>query len=72
MSTMVSQIAGLFAQPLFSGADKENSKAGPCEGNLPVTGAFPSQRASNAESISIWWRHHERVFICMQQVVKSE
>ena len=31
---------------------------GLCEGNSPVTGEFPSQRASNAENASIWWRHH--------------
>ena len=29
-----------------------------CAGNSPVTGEFPAQRASNAENISIWWRHH--------------
>ena len=29
-----------------------------CEGNSPVTGEFPAQRASNAEHVSIWWRHH--------------
>ena len=28
------------------------------EGNSPVTGEFPAQRASKAESVSIWWRHH--------------
>ena len=33
-----------------------------CEGNSPGTGEFPTQRASNAENVSIWWRHHE-VFI---------
>ena len=27
-------------------------------GNSPVTGEFPAQRASNAENVSIWWRHH--------------
>ena len=27
-------------------------------GNPPVTRGFPSQRASDAENISIWWRHH--------------
>ena len=27
-------------------------------GNSSVTGEFPSQRASDAENISIWWRHH--------------
>ena len=30
-----------------------------CEGNSPLTGEFPSQRASNAENVSIWWRHHD-------------
>ena len=28
-----------------------------CEGNLPVTDEFPAQKASNAENVSIWWRH---------------
>ena len=31
---------------------------GLCEGNSPVTGEFLAQRASNVESVSIWWRHH--------------
>ena len=29
-----------------------------CAGNSPVTGEFPAQMASNAEKVSIWWRHH--------------
>ena len=29
-----------------------------CEGNPPVTGGFPSQRASDAESVSMAWRQH--------------
>ena len=29
-----------------------------CAGNSLVTGEFPAQRASNAENVSIWWRHH--------------
>ena len=28
------------------------------DGNSLVTGEFPAQRASNAENVSIWWRHH--------------
>ena len=32
---------------------------GLCVGNSPVTGEFPTQRASNAENASIWWRHHD-------------
>ena len=30
---------------------------GLCAGNSPLTGEFPAQRASNAEKVSIWWRH---------------
>ena len=40
---------------------KETSKlrvTGLCAGNSPGTGAFPAQMASNAENVSIWWRHH--------------
>ena len=33
------------------------SVTGLCGGNSPVTDEFPSQRATNAENISIWWRH---------------
>ena len=46
---------------LFRRRSKKISKfrvSGLCEGNLPVTGEFPSQRASGAENASIWWRHH--------------
>ena len=32
---------------------------GLCEGNPPVTGVFPAQKASNAANVFIWWRHHE-------------
>ena len=46
----------------FRGRSKKISKlrvTGLYEGNPPVTGGFPSQRASKAENVSIWWRHHE-------------
>ena len=36
---------------------------GLCEGNSPVTEEFSSQMASNAENVSIWWRHHG-IFTC--------
>ena len=42
-------------------AQKKTSKlrvTGLCEGNSPATGEFPAQRASDAENVSIWWRHH--------------
>ena len=28
------------------------------EGSSPVTGEFPSQSASKAKNVSIWWRHY--------------
>ena len=31
---------------------------GLCTGNSKGTGEFPAQMASNAENVSIWWRHH--------------
>ena len=31
---------------------------GICEVNSPVTVEFPAHRASNAENVSIWWRHY--------------
>ena len=46
---------------LFRRRSKKTSKlrvTGRCEGILPTTGEFPTQRASNAENVSIWWRHH--------------
>ena len=43
----------------FRCRSKKTSKLrviGLCEGKSPVTGEFPAQRASDAESVSIWWR----------------
>ena len=31
---------------------------GLCAWNSPGTGEFPAQMTSNAENVSIWWRHH--------------
>ena len=47
---------------LFRCGSKKTSKlcvTGICAGNSPVTGEFPAQRSSNAENVSIWWRHHD-------------
>ena len=51
---------------LFRCRSKITSKlrvTGLCVGNSPGTGEFPAQRASNAENVSIWWRHH--MMTCM-------
>ena len=47
---------------LFGHRSKKTSKlrvTGLCAGNSPETGEFPAQMASNAENVSIWWRHHD-------------
>ena len=46
---------------LFRRRSKKTSKlrvTGLCAGISPGTGEFPAQMASNAENVSIWWRHH--------------
>ena len=50
-----------FINRLFRQRSKKTSKlrvTGLCARNSPVTGEFPAQKASNAENVSIWWRHH--------------
>ena len=50
--------------PLFRHRSRKPPKlriTGFCEGNPSVTGRFLSERASNAESISIWCSHHDIV-----------
>ena len=47
--------------PIIQAQIKESIKATchwPLWGDSPVAGEFPSTKASNAESVSIWWRHH--------------
>ena len=51
-----------FLNRLFGRRSKKTSKlriTGLCVGNSPGTGEFSAQMASNAENVSIWWRHHE-------------
>ena len=64
MGAMAFQITSLtiVSSTVYSGADQRRHKK-----NLLVTGlcVFPAQIASNAENVSIWWRHHER---CCQSI----
>ena len=46
---------------LVGHGSKKTSKlrvTGLCEGNSPGNSEFLAQRVSNAENVSIWWRHH--------------
>ena len=54
---------------LFRRTSKKTSKlrvTGLCAGNSPETGEFLEQMASNAENISIRWRHYSRRPYCWE------
>ena len=65
MSAMTSQITrvSIVWFTVCSGADRREHQStasqGLCEESFLVTGDFTAQRASNAENVSIWWRHHD-------------
>ena len=46
----------LFTQPFVRVQIKENIKA---PRHWPLCEEFTAQMASNAETVSIWWRHYE-------------
>ena len=63
MSLMASQITSLtiIYSTVYSGADQRKHKSFTTLAfvrGIHRTGEFPAQMASNAENISIWWRHH--------------
>ena len=57
---LISPASRFFYLVVCSGADKKHQSSASfhCEGNSPVTGEFPAERAIKAENVSIWWRHH--------------
>ena len=74
MDAMASQITSLTTvySTVHSGADqKKTSKlcvTGICAGNSPGTGEFPAQMVSNAENVSISWRHHDELSTTTKQL----
>ena len=64
MGAMASQITSLMIvySTVYSGADQRKKTklriTGLCARNSPGTGEFPAPMASNAETVSIWRRHH--------------
>ena len=65
VSAMASQIASLMIvySFVYSGTEQRKHQklrvTGLCKENSPVTGEFPAQKVSNAENVSIWWRHRD-------------
>ena len=78
ISMMASQITSISIvySTIRSGIDqRKKSKlrvTGLCEGNSPVTGKFPTQRASNTENVSIWWLHHENTHTQINIIVNGD
>ena len=60
MSAMASQITSLTIvySTVYSGVDQRKHQSSASLAFVPVIGEFPAQMASNAENVSIWWRHH--------------
>ena len=57
MGTIESQITSLTIvySTVYSGADQRKYQS---SASLAFVRGFPAQRASNAENVFIWWRHH--------------
>ena len=58
MGAMASQITSLriVYSTVYSGADQSKHQS---SASLAFVWGIPAQMASNAENVSIWWRHHE-------------
>ena len=60
IASLITSLAVVYST-VYSYADQRNIKAPrhwPLCGEFTGTGEFPAQRASYAENVSIWWRHH--------------
>ena len=61
MSVIASQITSLTIvySTVYPGADQSKHQSSASLAFVsPETGEFPAQMDSNAENVSIWWRHH--------------
>ena len=68
MSSQITRFTIVYSTVYTRHRSKKTLKlrvTGLCAGNSPLTGEFPTQRASNAENISIWWH-------LMQSLVESD
>ena len=68
MTSQVNNLTSVYSSVYSRRRSNKTSKlrvTGLCVGNSPLTGEFPAQRATNAENVSIWWRHHV-IEICLK------
>ena len=63
MGAIVSQITSLTIvySTAYSDADERKHQSS-ASFAFVVPGEFPAQMVSNAENVSIWWRHHVDTF----------
>ena len=64
MNTIASQITSptIVYSTVYSGADQRKHQSSASLAfvwGIHRAGEFPAQMASNAENVSIWWRHHD-------------
>ena len=61
IASLITSLTSVYST-VHSGADKKQTSklrvTGLCAGSSPETGEFPAQMVSNAENLSISWRHH--------------
>ena len=57
MGAIASHITSLYST-VYSDADERKHQSSASLAFVRGTGEFPAQMASNAEDVSIWWRHH--------------
>ena len=73
MSSMASQITSvsIVYSTVYSSADQRNIRAPRHWPLCGQSGEFSAQRVSNAENVSIWWRHHDGIQYIMLWLMQS-
>ena len=63
MGVIASQITSrtIVYSIVYSDADQRKHQSSASLAFVPVPGEFPAQMASEAEAVSMWWRHHEEM-----------
>ena len=78
MGAIASQITSLtivFSTVYVDTDKKKTSKlrvTGLCAGNSPEAGEFPAQMASDTEDVSIWWSHHDPMWLLLMWVIPAQ
>ena len=74
MATQITSLSIVYSTVYSRHRWKKTSKVrvtGHWAGNSPLIGEFPAQRASNADSFSIWWRHHRQCAYLQNSLIIS-